>query len=216
VPEPAVVRIENGQFLENCYLLADEQAGEAVMIDPGEEPARFLEELERRGWTLRAIWLTHAHLDHIAGVDVVRRATGARVWLHPGDARLYAGLPQQGAWFGLALDPLDPPDEELADRMRLAVGAHAFEVRHVPGHSRGSVCFVGEGLVVGGDVLFAGSIGRTDLPGGDFFTLLRSIHRELLPLPDQTALLPGHGPPTTIGAERRTNPFLTGGAAGAR
>lgn len=208
--ELEVVPLPNGQFGENCWLLADRRTGDAVMIDPGEEPAMFLAELDTRRWTLRAIWITHGHIDHILGVAAVKRATGAPVYLHPADRPLYDALAEQGAWFGLRADPPPPPDQALAAGQQLMVGGLEFTVRHTPGHSPGSVSFVGQGTIFGGDVLFNGSIGRTDLPGGDLATLMRSIQRDFLSLPDSTVVRSGHGPETTIGVERLTNPFLTG------
>ncbi len=205
-----IVTLPNGQFSENCYLLADRPSGRAVMIDPGEEPRLFLAELDTRRLTLEAIWLTHAHVDHIMGVRDVKAATGAPVFLHPADRGLYDALPQQGEWMGIPLESPPPPDGELADGQELSLGEHRFLVRHTPGHSPGSVSFLGTGVVLGGDVLFSGSIGRTDLPGGDFATLLHSIQSVFLALPDSTTVLSGHGPETTIGVERMTNPFLTG------
>lgn len=205
-----VVQLPNGQFVQNCWLVADAAAREAVMIDPGEEPAMFLAELNTRGWTLRAIWLTHAHIDHVLGVEAVHRATGAPILLHPGDRPLYDRLPEQGSWFGLRVPPPPPPSAELAEGDIARVGQFGFTVRHTPGHSPGSVSFVGEGRVFGGDVLFNGSVGRTDLPGADFGTLMASLQRVFLSLPDSTLVHSGHGPDTTIGIERLTNPFLAG------
>jgi len=210
VSELEVVPLPNGQFGENCWLLADARTGEAVMIDPGEEPQMFLAELNTRGWSLGGIWITHGHIDHILGVAAVKRATGAPIYLHPADRPLYDSLTQQGSWFGLKVDPLPPPDRDLEAGQRLNVGGLEFTVRHTPGHSPGSVSFVRQGTIFGGDVLFNGSIGRTDLPGGDAATLLKSIHRDFLSLPDSTVVRSGHGPETTIGVERLTNPFLTG------
>jgi len=210
VSELEVVPLPNGQFGENCWLLADARTGEAVMIDPGEEPQMFLAELNTRGWSLGGIWITHGHIDHILGVAAVKRATGAPIYLHPADRPLYDSLTQQGSWFGLTVDPLPPPDRDLEAGQRLDVGGIGFTVRHTPGHSPGSVSFVRQGTIFGGDVLFNGSIGLTDLPGGDAATLLKSIHRDFLSLPDSTVVRSGHGPETTIGVERLTNPFLTG------
>ncbi|HEX3234478.1 MAG TPA: MBL fold metallo-hydrolase [Gemmatimonadales bacterium] len=205
-----VVALPNGQLAQNCYLVADRRTRDAVIIDPGEEPAMFLAELDTRAWTLRAVWLTHAHVDHIVGVGAVKRATGAPIHMHRLDRPIYDALPQFGSWIGLELEPPPPPDVELEPGAKLRVGGVEFEVRFTPGHSPGSVSFVGPGLVLSGDVLFNGSIGRTDLPGGDFATLMASIQTQLLSLPDSTVVYSGHGPDTTIGIERLTNPFLTG------
>jgi hydroxyacylglutathione hydrolase len=210
VSEIEIVALPNGQFAENCWLVADPRTREAVIVDPGEESDTFLAELDRRQWSLQAIWLTHAHIDHILGVAAVKRATGAPVYLHPDDRPLYDALPDQGAWFGIRADRPPPPDQPLAAGQRLTVGGLEFTVRHTPGHSPGSVSFLGHGTILGGDVLFNGSIGRTDLPGGDFATLMRSIQRDFLSLPDSTVVRSGHGPETTVGVERLTNPFLTG------
>ena len=208
--ELEVVTLPNGQFAENCYLVADSRTREAVIIDPGEEPAMFLAELDTRGWTLRGIWLTHAHIDHILGVAAVRQATGAPIHLHPLDRPIYDALPQFGSWVGLQLEPPPPPDVELTAGVPVWVGRFEFDVRVTPGHSPGSVSFVGHDMVFGGDVLFNGSVGRTDLPGGDAATLMASIQSQFLSLPDSTVVHSGHGPATTVGVERLTNPFLTG------
>jgi hydroxyacylglutathione hydrolase len=210
VSELEVVALPNGQLAENCYLIADRSTGEAVIIDPGEEAAMFLAELDTRGWALKGIWLTHAHVDHIMGVGAVRRATGAPIHLHPLDRPIYDALPQYGAWLGMKLDPPPEPDVELRPGTQVRVGRGAFDVRFTPGHSPGSVSFVGHGMVFGGDVLFNGSIGRTDLPGGDLQTLMSTLQTQFLSLPDSTVVHSGHGPDTTIGVERLTNPFLTG------
>jgi glyoxylase-like metal-dependent hydrolase (beta-lactamase superfamily II) len=208
VSDLELVALPNGQFQENCYLLGDRSRGEAVIVDPGEEWERFLAELERRRWRLTAIWLTHAHIDHVLGVGEVHTATGAPIHLHPADRPLYDNAPQQGLWFGLRIAAPPPPQVDLAAGQTLSVGQFEFTVRETPGHSPGSVSLVGPGMVLTGDALFAGSIGRTDLPGGDYDILIASIRRELLSLPDDTVVHSGHGPRTTIGAERRTNPFL--------
>jgi len=208
-----VVQIPNGVFAENCYLIVDEQAPsrECAIVDPGEEAGLILHKVKEAGARPVAIWLTHAHLDHVLGVARVAGETGAPVWLHPGDRPLYDAVPDQAAWFGLAPPgQLPAPDRAFVPGEQLHVGSLSFEVRHAPGHSPGSVCLVGPGVVLTGDVLFAGSIGRTDLPGGDFQTLIASIERELLPLSDDTIVYSGHGPETTIGRERSSNPFLSG------
>ncbi|MEX0691961.1 MAG: MBL fold metallo-hydrolase [Gemmatimonadales bacterium] len=201
----------NGSFQENCWLLMDRERRKAVLVDPGEDADLLLEELRRERLTLTAIWLTHAHIDHVLGVPGVREATGVPIWLHPADRPLYDAVPQQAAmFFGAIVPPLPPPTDTLRDGQILTFGGTAFTVCHVPGHSPGHVAFVTEGVVWGGDVLFAGSVGRVDLPGGDGAALMQSIERSFLTLPDDTVVCPGHGPETTIGHERRTNPFLTG------
>jgi glyoxylase-like metal-dependent hydrolase (beta-lactamase superfamily II) len=210
VSELEVVSLPNGQFAENCYLVADRQSREAVIIDPGEEPAMFLAELDTRAWSLRGIWLTHAHIDHIIGVGEVHARTGAPIYLHPLDRPIYDALPQYGTWVGMKLDRPPAPHHDLGPGQVLRVGRFKFAVRFTPGHSPGSVSFLGEDMIFGGDVLFNGSVGRTDLPGGDATTLMATIQSQFLSLPDSTVVHSGHGPDTTIGVERLTNPFLTG------
>lgn len=201
--------ITTGGFVQNCWLVWDETSREAVVVDPGEGSDEILAAIAGRDLVVRGIWLTHAHIDHILGVTALREATGAPVWLHPADRRWYDALPEQGRFFGISgLEPLAPPEHELAEGDEVTVGQYRFDVRHVPGHAPGHVAFLGHGVAIAGDVLFVDSIGRTDLAGGDLPTLLRSIAEVLLPLPDETRVLPGHGPETTIGRERRLNPFL--------
>ena len=207
-----IIPILNGLFEENCYLLGHTGGTDAVIIDPGEEADRFLEEARLRGRTISGIWLTHAHIDHIMGVEAVKQATGAPIHLHPDDRPIYDSLVTQGQLFGFDLTPPPPPDVELHHGQRLRLGDVELEVRHVPGHSPGHVCFVGNGFVLAGDVLFQGSIGRTDLMGGSLPTLLAGIRAQLFTLPDDTVVFPGHGPATTIGRERATNPYLIGAA----
>lgn len=205
-----VIAIPNGQFVENCYLVVDEAARECAVIDPGEAAGLILHKLQATGARPTAIWLTHGHLDHVLGVPRLKAETGAPVWLHAADRALYDRVPEQARWFGLDAEPLPPVDHTYAAGDSIRVGSIELTVRHTPGHSPGSVCLTAPGVVFGGDVLFAGSIGRSDLPGGDYDTLIRSIERELLVLPDETIVYSGHGPETTVGHERRTNPFLTG------
>lgn len=208
---PDVLCLTNGAFAQNCYIVADRAAGDAVLVDPGQEAELFLRRLESERLTLRGIWLTHAHLDHILGVGRVVEATGAEIWMHPGDRRLYDAAPVQArTMLGEEIDPLPAPDHPLSHGDPLTVGSCGFEVRHAPGHSPGHVILAGDGVALVGDVIFAGSVGRTDLVGGDAPTLLRSIQEQVLTLPDDTVLYSGHGPETTVARERRTNPFVTG------
>jgi len=204
-----VVPVPNGRFAENCYLVVDEGSGVGAVIDPGEGVGLIAHKLAGLGARPAAIWLTHAHVDHILGVAQLKRETGVPVYLHPGDRVLYDHVAQQAEAFGMPAEPLPPPDRALAHGDLLRLGELSFTVRHTPGHSPGSVSLVGHGVVFVGDVLFQGSIGRTDLAGGDFDTLIRSIERELLSLADDTIVYSGHGPETTVGQERRHNPFLT-------
>ncbi|PYP31373.1 MAG: hypothetical protein DMD47_07230 [Gemmatimonadetes bacterium] len=205
-----VIPIPNGQFAENCYVVVDEARRACAIVDPGEEAELITQRVAVLDVTPVAIWLTHAHLDHVMGVARLKRETGAPVCLHPADRELYDHAVQQGLAFGIPVEPPPPPDRPFTHGEVVRVGDCVFTVRHAPGHSPGSVCLVGDGVVFTGDVLFAGSVGRTDLPGGDFETLRKSIERELLVLPDSTIVYSGHGPETTIGQERRANPFLTG------
>lgn len=208
--ELVVRKYTNGRFAQNSYLLGDKASREAVLVDPGEDPRELLAEVARGGWKVRAIWLTHAHIDHVLGIPAAKALTSAPVLLHAADESLYSNVPGQATWMGIDAPPLPATDGPLVDGQELRVGPHRFEVRHTPGHSPGSVSFIGPGCVIAGDVLFSGSIGRTDLPGGDFFTLMRSIHAHLLTLSDDTILYSGHGEDSTIGVERTTNPFITG------
>jgi len=205
-----VVAIPNGRFAQNCYLVMDDAGAECAVLDPGEEVGLIADRIAALGARPVAIWLTHAHIDHVLGVARLRDATGAPVYLHPADRPLYDHVAEQAVAFGMPRASLPPPDRTWAHGDVVRAGTLEFGVRHTPGHSPGSVSLVGPAVVFTGDVLFRGSIGRTDLPGGDFDTLLRSIERELLSLPDDTIVYSGHGPETTIGRERRANPFLAG------
>ncbi|HJQ21188.1 MAG TPA: MBL fold metallo-hydrolase [Gemmatimonadaceae bacterium] len=198
-----------GPFQENSYLLVDEASAHAVLVDPGDEPERILRMVRASGATVDAIWLTHGHLDHIGAVQAIRREWKVPVWLHPDDLVLYRRAEQQAAVYGLPFDQPEDPDRELADGDELTLGGARFVVRHTPGHSPGHVVFVGDNLIVGGDLLFAGSIGRTDLPFSDPDAMDASLAL-LAGWPANLAVYPGHGPPTSIGAELATNPYLAG------
>lgn len=212
---PEVLGIANGLFDENCWLVWDRESRAAVVVDPGEESDRILTEVHSRSLDVQAIWLTHGHLDHIWGVDAVRRATGAPALLHSLDREWYARAHEQALHYGITNFPtLAPPDGAFHHGEMLTLGDWRFEVRHVPGHSPGHVAFIGQGLALSGDVLFRDSIGRSDLPGGDAGTLLKSIREQLFVLPGATRILPGHGPETTVDREMRCNPFLADPAGG--
>ena len=198
-----------GPLQENCYLVADEASGDAVLVDPGEEGARLIGAVRDAGVRLRAIWLTHAHFDHVGAVAELRRTWPVPVHLHPADEPLYERAARSAATYGLSLEQPPPADVALGEGDRLSLGELAFDVLHLPGHSPGHVAFVGQGVAFAGDCLFAGSVGRTDLPLSDPRQLASSLGR-LSALPPATVVHPGHGPATTIGEELETNPFLNG------
>lgn len=199
-----------GPLQENCYLVVDQAAGEAALVDPGAEGERLVEAVRASGARLVGVWLTHAHFDHVGGVAAVRRAfPDAPIHLHPDDQPLYERATQSAAAWGLDLEPPPPADVALAEGDVLTLGEHAFTVQHAPGHAPGHVVIHGHGLAFVGDCLFAGSVGRTDLPLSDARALARSLER-IAELPPATRVLPGHGPETTIATERMSNPFLNG------
>jgi len=200
-----------GAFQENCYLVVDPASRRAVLVDPGAEPETIIEMVRASGATLDAIWLTHAHIDHIGAIAGVKRLWNVPVYLHPADQPLYDRGEMQAAVYGLPFEQPPAPDRALAEGDVLSVGSIEFEVLHVPGHAPGHVAFVRQGIMLGGDLLFAGSIGRTDLPLSDPERMTESLER-VAGLPEDTVVYPGHGPTTSIGEERATNPFLTGAA----
>jgi glyoxylase-like metal-dependent hydrolase (beta-lactamase superfamily II) len=206
-----IVSFTLGPFQTNTYLVADAETGEAAVIDPAADGDRIVAAAGQRGWRIGNIWLTHAHFDHLAGAGEVADQLNPPppVALHPEDYtlwRIQGGAP----FFGMRIDPGPEPTIDLQHGQILRLGSNQFEVRHAPGHTRGHVIFycAADRVLFCGDVIFQGSIGRTDLPGGDFEALIASIHSEVLTLPDETRLLSGHGPETTVGVERKSNPFL--------
>jgi len=199
-----------GALAENCYLVVDDESGAAALIDPGAEGERLVEAVRESGAALEAIWLTHAHVDHVGGIAAVKREWDVPVYLNPLDAPLYRSAGRVAAMYGL-LPYDDPPPFEraLADGAQLALGGLTFDVLHTPGHAPGHSVFVGHGVMFAGDLLFAGSIGRTDLPYCNPADMSRSLDR-VSQLPERTLVYPGHGPSTSVANELRTNPFLTG------
>ena len=203
-----------GPFFKNGFLIGCEETREAALIDPGDEVQELLDLAVRHHLTIGHILLTHAHVDHVTGVAAAKRALGVPVYLHADDLFLYNDAVQHGALFGLRVEPPPPVDHFYEPGQVIAVGAYDVRPHHTPGHCPGGVCLqvgrrgtVGSQLFVG-DTLFAGSIGRTDLPGGDYDTLMHSIRTVLFAFGDDAEVYPGHGPSTTIGRERRSNPFL--------
>ncbi len=194
----------------NCTIMGDQTNGEAIVIDPGDEVDRIHRRLADLGLKLKQILITHAHIDHVGGALKLRKLTGAPIFLNEDDMLLLQMMATQAAWLGIQPPEVAPPDENLSDGRQVGLSSYPATVLHTPGHTEGSVClhFAPLKMVIAGDTLFAGSIGRTDLPGGNSEQIIESIQTRLLTLPDETRVLPGHGPSTTIGAERKTNPFL--------
>jgi hydroxyacylglutathione hydrolase len=212
--EVTVRAYSGGAFAQNGYLVVCTRTGKAILVDPGAGVDGMLETVATEGVEVELIVLTHAHLDHVDGVGRAKAATGAPVLLHRADESLYRSAPVQAQWFGVSVDPLPQVDRSLQEGDVVSFGDCRLEVRHTPGHAPGHVILVGDGFALVGDCVFNGSIGRTDLPGGDFGQLMQSIRTHILSLPDETVLYSGHGPDTTVGHERATNPFLAGDFGG--
>jgi hydroxyacylglutathione hydrolase len=197
-----------GGFAQNGFVVRCTGTDEAVLVDPGASIGEMLAAVRAAGAAVTAIVLTHAHLDHVDGVARAKLETGAPVLLHRDAEEMYRAVPVQAQWFGMRVDAPPPVDAYLEIGGTVEIGGCSLEIRHAPGHAPGHVILVGDGAAIVGDCVFAGSIGRTDLPGGDFQTLMHSIRSQILTLPDETVLYSGHGPETTVGHERATNPFL--------
>lgn len=197
----------------NCTVLGDEASGEAMVVDPGDNIPQILALLAKHKLTLKQIVVTHGHIDHVGGALRLKQATGAPILLNQNDLPQLEMMEEQAEWLGVAPPEVEPPDFSADDGMQVGIAGHSATILHTPGHTQGSIClhFAPENLLLAGDTLFAGSIGRTDLPGGDSRLILRSLHDRLLTLPDATRVIPGHGPATSIGEERESNPFLQPG-----
>lgn len=201
-----------GQLQCNASLLGDEETREALVIDPGEDPRTLIDAIEEGDWRVKEILFTHAHIDHVAGAAEVQRRTGAPVAMHAADLGLYDSLPEQATWIGMPTPERVDIAHWLEEGEEIECGSLRLKVLFTPGHAPGHVSFylAEQGMILSADVLFRASIGRTDLPGGNHPRLIESIRTKLLTLPDETRVIAGHGPATTIGLERRTNPFLVG------
>ncbi|MDE1161952.1 MAG: MBL fold metallo-hydrolase [Acidobacteriaceae bacterium] len=197
----------------NCTVLGDEQSHEAMVIDPGDEIPRILAVLAKHELTVKQIVVTHAHIDHIASAETLKQLTGAPVVYNQNDLPLVAMMPAQAAWLGMPEPNVQPPDHSPEQGDAVGVRGIAATILQTPGHTQGSLCVwvPEEKLLIAGDTLFAGSVGRTDLPGGNGGQLIASIQEQLLPLPGETVVVPGHGEETTIAREKATNPYLIGG-----
>lgn len=194
----------------NCSVIGDEQTHQAMVIDPGDQIEDILNILKAENLTLKQIVVTHAHIDHVGGAMKLKAATGAPILMNQKDEALLKMLDVQATWLGMKPPGTVQVDEQVDEGRVLQIGNLSSTVIHTPGHTEGSIClyFPVQKTLIAGDTLFAGSIGRTDLPGGSFDKIMRSLHNQLLQLPDDTQVVPGHGPMTTIGEERETNPFL--------
>jgi len=194
----------------NCSVIADESTREAMVIDPGDDIQDILSIVRQHQLAVKQIVVTHAHIDHVGGAMKLKEATGAPILLHQNDSALLKMLDVQAAWLGMAAPGPVDIDHSLANGDKVSAGSHRAEILHTPGHTEGSIClyFAPEKKLIAGDTLFAGSIGRTDLPGGSYKKIIESLHERVLALPDETIVTPGHGELTTIGRERESNPFL--------
>ena len=197
-----------GPLENNCFLIIDEASKECFITDPGDEPDRILDFITENGLTARYLVCTHAHFDHVAAIPELKAGTGAQIVIHRADLPIYDRSQEHASAWGFEIDPLPHPDIFVSEGDLIKIGNLRFEILHTPGHSPGGICLYGEGVVITGDTLFAGSVGRTDLPGGDVLKLKLSFQR-LLSLSDETQVLPGHGPETTIGRERSENFFVS-------
>ena len=200
--------MEVGPLAVNAYLVEHTTSRKALVIDPGDDGKQILAEIAGLGLTVEKILLTHGHFDHVGAVGLLREKTGAPVHLHPADVDRMTGARRQGMLFGLSVPDPPPPDVLVEEGDVVSFGGQEFLVAHTPGHTPGCVSYIGGKMAFVGDLIFAGSIGRTDLPGGNHEQLIDSVRKKIFPLSDDTVLFPGHGPATTVGEEKRSNPFF--------
>ncbi len=200
-------KIVVGPLDENAYIIGDEQTGEAIVIDAGDEPDRIMDLIKEEKLKIKAIICTHAHFDHIGAAGDIKRETGARILLHKEDLPIYEKAKKQAAAWGYELDDIPLPDGFIGEGDEIQAGNFRFKVLHTPGHSPGGISLYGEGILITGDTIFQGSVGRTDFPGGSIEKLGKSFRR-LIELREDTRILPGHGPETTVGREKKTNFFV--------
>ena len=195
-----------GPLESNCFIIADENTKEVLVIDPGDEPDRILDLINENDFNVKYIVCTHAHFDHVGAVPDLKKETGAKIVIHRDEIEIYKSTKDQAALWGYELDPLPEPDMFVSEGDKLEIGDLRFEILHTPGHSPGGICLYGEGILITGDTLFAGSVGRTDFYGGDM-EKLKSSFKRLMSLSDEVKVLPGHGPESTIGKEKSDNFF---------
>jgi glyoxylase-like metal-dependent hydrolase (beta-lactamase superfamily II) len=203
--------MEVGPLAENTYIVEHTATRKGAVVDPGDEGEEILDRLAERGIVLEKILLTHGHFDHVGAVRVLKERTGAAIHIHADDADRMRTAGRQGGMFGLRVQDPPAPDVLLREGDKVAFADQRFDVLHTPGHTPGHVTFLAGEMAFVGDLIFAGSIGRTDLPGGSYEDLIRSVREKIFVLPDRTVLFPGHGPATTVGEEKRNNPFFAGG-----
>ncbi|HZW36238.1 MAG TPA: MBL fold metallo-hydrolase [Candidatus Deferrimicrobiaceae bacterium] len=203
--------LEVGPLAVNCYIVQHVPSRKAVVIDPGDDGEAILGQIGRLGCEVDKILLTHGHFDHVGAVGHLRKKSDAKVYIHADDVERMKSARRQGLMFGLSIPDTPPPDVLVGEGDRVPFADREFLVAHTPGHTPGCVSYIMGNMAFVGDLIFAGSIGRTDLPGGDTETLLRAVREKIFVLPDETVLFPGHGPASTVGEEKRSNPFFTGG-----
>ncbi|NOY39412.1 MAG: MBL fold metallo-hydrolase [Nitrospirae bacterium] len=196
-----------GQLEVNCYIVYDPENREAIVVDPGDEPDRILDSIAADKLKVKHIVCTHTHFDHVGAIPELKEKTSAQIVIHKEEAEIYEAARDMAALWGYDVDPLPPPDIFISEGDEIRTGSLRFKVIHTPGHSPGGICLFGNGIVITGDTLFAGSVGRTDFPGGDM-NLLKESFKRLMSLPEDTVVLPGHGPQSTIGREKRENFFI--------